>query len=91
MTNEEEKLSEIMKNALLFTAEQTDGKLKRYPGGFWAGTVCDRPWNKGKNMFGTSTVNGLVSRGLMEYCAWKEGKRGKFPVEAIFYHHKRVR
>ena len=43
MTNREEKFSEIMKNALLFTAAQKDGKLKRYPGGFWAG--IQEPYN----------------------------------------------
>lgn len=34
--------------------------------------------------YGTSTINGLVDRGIAVYTAFKEGRNGKFPIEVTF-------
>lgn len=73
------KLTRTMQTALAF-ANKHGGKLERYPGGFWM-----EPKHTGstaKQWFGTSTVHALVTRGVMEYTAWQEGRNFKFPVEA---------
>jgi len=58
-------------------AKTAGGLLTRYPGGFWcAGNYSQ--WDS----FGTSTVEALVKRGVMKYCAWQDGKHGRFPIAA---------
>jgi hypothetical protein len=72
MTNASLKLSETMIAAIKF-AHTHEGKLERFPGGFW-GASDAAP-------FGTKTVEGLLSRGQGTYTKWKEGKNGQFPIE----------
>ena len=55
-----------------------EGKLVRFPGGFWAAIG----WHAYAGpYFGTPTVQALVTRGVAEYTAWKDGRGGKFPIE----------
>jgi hypothetical protein len=75
-------ITPTMQDALEFAREH-DGKLTRHPGGFWCGPsqfYADRPGCRTR-WFGSVTVEALVSRGLMHYSAWVEGKQ-RFPVEA---------
>ncbi len=68
------EISGTMRAALHFSV-QYGGELTRYPGGFWAGNDgVKEVW------FGTSTVEALVKRGLMEYVEWKETHGRKFPI-----------
>lgn len=54
-------------------------KLVRFPGGYWAA----EGWHSYNGaFFGTSTVQALVTREVAEYTAWKDGRSGKFPIEA---------
>ena len=73
------EISQKMQEAMLY-ALVNGGKLCRYRGGFWA----KENWHNGQHpWFGTSTVKALVSRGLMSYAEWQEGRKGRFPVAAI--------
>jgi hypothetical protein len=73
------QISKKMKQAMLY-ALANGGKLCRYRGGFWA----MENWRKGQYpWFGTSTVKALVSRGLMSYAEWREGRKGRFPISAV--------
>jgi hypothetical protein len=73
------ELSEKMQEAMLY-AMVNGGKLCRYRGGFWA----MENWREGQHpWFGTSTVKALVSRGLMSYTEWQEGRNGRFPIAAV--------
>jgi hypothetical protein len=73
------ELSEKMQEAMLY-AMVHGGKLYRYQGGFWA----MENWREGQHpWFGTSTVKALVSRGLMSYAEWQEGRDGRFPIAAF--------
>jgi hypothetical protein len=60
-------------SAALSQIKHHGGKVVRYPGGRWIA---------GNKIFGSSTINALVIRKLLEYTVWKEGRRGTFPVEA---------
>lgn len=72
------ELSKKMQEAMLY-AMVHNGKLCRYRGGFWA----MENWREGQHpWYGTSTVKALVSRGLMSYTAWQEGRDGNFPIAA---------
>ena len=73
------ELSQKMQQALSY-AIKNGGSLRRYQGGYWAMEHWrwhEWPW------FGTSTVEALVSRGVMSYSEWMEGRNGRFPVAAI--------
>lgn len=73
------EISKKMQQAMLY-ALVNGGKLCRYRGGFWA----MENWRKGQYpWFGTSTIKALVSRGLMSYTAWQEGRKGRFPIAAV--------
>jgi hypothetical protein len=77
-TVSEARLSPTMQSAVDH-ARQHGGCLVRYPGGFWCRDgLMDHanPW------WGTSTVQALVSRGVMAYTEWKETGRSRFPVRA---------
>lgn len=52
------------------------GSIDRHPGGFWR---CEP---LGGYSFGTSTIEGLVKRGIAEYTQWQEGRSGRFPIRA---------
>ena len=73
------EISKKMQEAMLY-ALVNGGKLCRYRGGFWA----MENWRHGQHpWFGTSTVKALVSRDLMSYTEWQEGRNGRFPVAAV--------
>lgn len=73
------ELSKTMQQAMLY-AMVNGGKLRRYRGGFWA----MENWRHGQfPWFGTSTVEALVSRGLMSYSEWRDGRKGRFPVAVV--------
>lgn len=56
-----------------------DSTLYRHPGGFWK---RDEHWVVNSPCYGGSTVEALVSRGIAEYTVWRDGKNGRFPVQA---------
>jgi hypothetical protein len=62
--------------ALLAWIRERGGEIVRFPGGFW--TV--EPW--GQKTWGTSSVEALVKRGVLEYSEWKENRNGRFPIRA---------
>lgn len=73
------EISKKMQEAMLY-ALANGGTLYRYRGGFWA----MENWRHGQHpWFGTSTVKALVSRGLMSYTLWQEGRNGRFPIVAV--------
>lgn len=74
--NKDCPLSPTMTNALRWIKEW-GGKVKRYPGGFWSS-----PQAFLSVTFGTSTIEALVKRGVMAYSEWKDGRNGRFPIEA---------
>ena len=65
--------------AAVTQARAYGGSLYRHPGGFW--TAYER-YDLQSKAFGTPTVEGLVSRGVMAYAEWKDGRSGKFPIRA---------
>jgi hypothetical protein len=67
-------LTPTMSAAYRFAVKESGGELFRFPGGYWTTEL----W--GNRTFGTSTIEGMVKRGVAEYTVWKEGKRGKFPT-----------
>lgn len=72
MTND---LSPTMNHAVVL-AMRNNGKITRFPGGFW---IASDKWSQPQ--FGTPTIQALVSRGVMKYTQWQEGK-SRFPIEA---------
>ena len=73
------EISKSMQFALAF-AVNNGGFLVRYQGGYWAQKDWKPhtwPW------FKTVTIEALVSRGLMSYAEWKEGRNGRFPIVAV--------
>ncbi len=63
---------------LIEYAKQHDDEIIRYAGGFWA----HEDWRGTGSSFGTSTVEALVARGVMEYIEFKDGKNRRFPIAA---------
>lgn len=53
------------------------GSIHRHPGGYWGASAF-----KLHESFGTSTIEGLVKRGELEYTEWQEGRNGRFPIRA---------
>lgn len=75
MTSE---LSPTMEYALKLANEKGNGKLTRFPGGFW---IASETWSHPQ--FGTPTIEALVSRGKMTYTKWQQrDPRPAFPIEA---------
>ena len=75
-------LSTTMEAALLH-AKKHHGTLVRHPGGFWT-APGDIKWECGRPTvpyFGSSTIEALVSRGVLYYSRHVEGINGIFPVE----------
>ena len=70
-------LTKTMRQAVAF-ARQHGGMLYRHPGGFWSGPEFS---GYGES-YGSSTVEALVARGVVEYAGWKEGRNGRFPIIA---------
>lgn len=59
------------------------GGLVRMQGGYW--TKAGAGWNGSTpddEWFGTSTVHGCVTRGALEYSAYRDGRNGRFPIAA---------
>jgi hypothetical protein len=77
------EISATMRMAVLVTRER--GKLVRFPGGYWSYEGC--PWDGAtpQTYFGTTTIQGLVRRGVLRYSQWRRKSRqhGEFPVEAV--------
>lgn len=58
-------------------AKACGGKLYRTRGGYW------RPVKSASSLwFGVSTVRALVDRGVFVFSEWRDGPRGRYPVEA---------
>jgi len=74
------KLSLTMHRCLSF-ARANGGTIHRHAGARWAQEL-KQGWNPLHEQFGTSTVEALVQRGELEYCEWKDGRRGRFPIAA---------
>lgn len=72
-------LSPEMQRCLDFV-RANDGQIHRHPGGFWAARAFDV--RSGAEHFGTTTVEALVSRGVLVYSQWKENRAGRFPTQA---------
>lgn len=59
------------------------GRLVRHQGGYWTlpgavkTAVIGHPFDW---WVGTSTVEGLVRRGELEYVDWRDGRDGRFPI-----------
>jgi hypothetical protein len=55
------------------------GDIKRFPGGFWTLEPVGR-----LPSFGTSSVQALVTRGILKYTDWRKhsGSDRQFPVQA---------
>ena len=73
------ELSQMMQKAI-GQMRKHNNKLVRLPGGWWLGEGVSRFQGP---MFGTSTVEALVKRGLAEYTTWKDGRNGAFPIECM--------
>ena len=76
-------LTAEMQRALDY-AKTHGGKLYRHPGGYWG----HNNWfamRHCKWFFGTTTIQGLVARGLASYTRWQrrtaKTRGGDFPVE----------
>jgi hypothetical protein len=67
-----------MRGALALAHFRWGDKFTRYPGGYWCGPDFDTA-----RAVGTSTVAGLVQRGLAVYDEFQDGRNGRFPVTAL--------
>jgi hypothetical protein len=56
------------------------GVIVRYPGGFWC--VENTAGETVAPTYGTTTVEALVKRGVLQYCEWRENRNGRFPTRA---------
>lgn len=73
-------LSQTMR-ALLDCIAEHGGEIERFPGGYW--TVAKTVAQFGaQRTWGTTSIEALVSRGMLEYTEWKENRAGRFPVAA---------
>lgn len=71
------KLSPTQIKALTFASEHHEGRLFRWPGGYW----CDDPWNgergaQPRRWVGTHTVEALRIRGLLSIVEGSRLRRG---------------
>jgi hypothetical protein len=71
------KLSPTMRQCVAYIREH--GAIHRHQGGFWA-----KPdWVLHHGIyFDGSTMNALVTRKVVEYTEWRDGRGGKFPIKA---------
>lgn len=70
-------LTATMLDAIRFAQTNNAGRLHRHPGGRWT----TRDFYTHFRHYGTSTVEGIVSRGVGTYTEWRDGKNGRFPIE----------
>lgn len=71
-------LSDRMKVAIAW-AKEHGNTFWRHPGGFWG---SEKFYEHYGVWFGTSTIRALTERGVAEYSEWKEGRDGRFPIQA---------
>lgn len=73
------KLSPTMLEVLEYM-RQNDNTIVRYQGGFWA----RRGWKYHELNYGTTTINALYDRGLIEWTAHQKRRNSEstFPIEA---------
>ncbi len=69
-------LSKTMRALLAWIADH-GGEIYRFPGGYWTAS----PFRSERN-WGTTSIEALVSRGLLEYTEWRESRACRFPVKA---------
>lgn len=69
-------LSPTMLEAIRFAREEGGGKIERQPGGFW---IAPGDNSRSKGWFGTTTIEALISRGIVEVT--KRAGKAQFPVE----------
>lgn len=65
------------------------GKLVRHAGGYWTVAGAPKSATIGHPFdwwVGTSTIEGLVRRGELEYTDWRDGRNGRFPIEVTRSH-----
>lgn len=70
-------LTPNMKKAIKL-ARKNNGKLKRYDGGYWAGSDWENPKDE---YYGTRTIEGLVLRGAAVYTKRRYRRNWSFGVE----------
>lgn len=75
------ELSPTMKTAL-HEIYSHGGTAARRPGGYWTWPQCLSNGGVPLTYYGTPTIEALVARGKMQYTAWQEGRRGRFPIKA---------
>jgi len=78
---EQRILTPEMLEAIKFAQTNNAGKLHRHPGGFWT----TREYHAHFRYFVTSTVEGIVNRGVGAYTEWRDGRNGSYPVEMTIY------
>lgn len=65
----------------LSAVKAAGGTITRSPGGYWypGGSA---PNATAKRWFGTTTVEALVIRGVLEHCDWRISNGRMFPVQS---------
>lgn len=76
------ELSPTMQKAVEFIREH--GSIVRYQGGFWNKPGCTNYFEYANSSgFGTTTIDALAKRGVIEYTEWKEKTDSyRFPIAA---------
>lgn len=77
------KLSATMAH-LIAKAKEHGGELVRLQGGFWTYDGCPRRSHDGIPVWyaGTTSVQALVTRKMLSYTEYQEGRSGRFPIRA---------
>jgi hypothetical protein len=75
------ELTPTMQQAVEFIRQH--GSIVRYQGGYWNRPGCVHYGEYSAGSFGSSTIDGMAKRGIIEYTEWKERGTGyKFPIAA---------
>lgn len=79
-------LSKTQREAVALAVTGGNGKLHRWPGGYWCSDTIESG-NVGRiysgapvEYVGTSTINSLIKHGVVVVTEWKYGKKGRFPI-----------
>lgn len=76
-----DELTPTMQKAVDFIREH--GSIVRYAGGYWNKPGCANYFEYSPGSFGTTTIDALAKRGVIEYTAWKEKTDSyRFPIAA---------
>jgi hypothetical protein len=67
-------LTPTMTDCWVYMGKAPENSLVRHQGGFWTSIDGRHP------VFGTSTIEALVKRGVAEYTEWKDGRIAPFPI-----------